>query len=179
MAAPFLIPIVALTPEAFAPYGWVLGAPPAPGAAVPAFLHPATDFWRTHLFDTGAGGEPEFLWVRYRDNSTDIGTLEVHHLTEQAIVPLTGGILQIVALGAAPGDQPAPEALRAFRVPVGLGICMRLGCWHTTRVDSDEVTCLMATRRSTTVDLIGHLAQGQPARESALARLQARIDDGR
>ncbi|MET4579731.1 ureidoglycolate lyase [Ottowia thiooxydans] len=165
-----LLPMLPLHAQSFAPYGTVLGAPPA-GPLVPAFHSVGTDFWQTHVFNTGVGGEPEFLWVRYRDHSVAIGVLEVHHLTEQAIVPLTGEIIQIVATG----DTPDPASFRAFRVPVGLGICMRPGCWHTTRVTGGEVTCLMATRRSTTTDLIGHFSHALPAAESALASVRTRI----
>lgn len=170
MSSAHALPILPLEADSFAPYGRVLGAPPA-HAGVPAFHSAGTDFWQAHVFNTGAGGETEFLWVRYRDRSSAIATLEVHHLTDQAIVPLTGEVIQIVATG----DTPDPASLRAFRVPVGLGICMRPGCWHTTRVAAGEVACLMATRRSTTADLIGHFSHGQAARESALARVQAQL----
>jgi ureidoglycolate lyase len=168
---PLLLPIQPLTPDSFAPYGWLLGDPPPVDTQLPTFSNAATDFWQAHVFDPGTGGESEFLWVNYRDNDRAIATLEVHWLTQQAIVPLTGDIIQVVATG----DSPDLASLRAFRVPVGRGICMRPGCWHATRVAAGEVNCLMSTRRSTTVDLIGHLVHGRPLVESALARMQARI----
>lgn len=34
---------------------------------------------------------------------------------------------------------------------------MQPGCWHATRIKSDEVRCAMLTRRSTTLDLASHL----------------------
>ncbi|MDE1190889.1 MAG: FAD-binding protein [Arachidicoccus sp.] len=163
MNATLTIPIEALSAEAFAPYGWTLGQPPSPTATEPSFSNPFTDFWHAHAFQTGASGQVEFLWVNYRDTRRDIGVLEVHHLTEQAIVPLTGDIIQVVTLDDAPDHDTTPSGLRAFRVPVGLGICMRPGCWHTTRAIGTAATCLMVTRSSTTVDLVGHLQQGLPA----------------
>lgn len=164
--------ITDLTPEAFAPYGWMLGKPMPDGNGVPLYTHPATDFWHEHLFNTGAGGDAELLWVNYRSQSTDIASLEKHLLTQQAIVPLTGSIIQVVARSAADGT-PDLSTLAAFHVPQGQGVCMRPGCWHATRVPGAEVTCLMLTRRSTTVDLIQHLTTDASATESAIAAIAA------
>jgi ureidoglycolate lyase len=162
-----------LTPEAFAAYGWMLGKPMPDGHGVPLFSNTATDFWQEHLFNTGAGGDAELLWVNYRSQSTEVSSLEKHLLTQQAIVPLTGGIIQAVACSAADGS-PDLSTLAAFRVPQGQGVCMRPGCWHATRVADAEVTCLMLTRRSTTVDLIQHLTTDARATESAIAAIPAR-----
>lgn len=161
-----------LTPQAFSAYGWMLGKPMPDGNGVPLFSNPATDFWQEHVFNTGAGGDAELLWVNYRSRSLEIASLEKHLLTQQAIVPLTGQIIQVVAQSAADGS-PDMATLAAFRVPQGQGVCMRPGCWHATRVVDAEVTCLMLTRRSTTVDLIQHLTTGARATESAIAEIPA------
>ena len=108
------------------------------------------------------------LWVTYRNRQRAVTSLEVHRLTQQAIVPLTGEIIHVVA-GSRQDGSPDDGSMRAFRVPVGQGICMPPGCWHTTRVDVQEVTCLMLTRRSTTVDLIAYLTGGSSLSESAVA----------
>ena len=162
-----------LTPDAFNAYGWMLGKPMPDGNGVPLYTNPATDFWQEHLFNTGAGGDAELLWVNYRSRSPEIASLEKHLLTQQAIVPLTGAIIQVVALSAADGS-PDLSTLAAFRVPQGQGVCMRPGCWHATRVCDPEVTCLMLTRRSTTVDLIQHLTTDASATESAIVAIPAR-----
>lgn len=159
-----------LTPQAFSAYGWMLGKPMPDGNGVPLFSNAATDFWQEHVFNTGAGGDAELLWVNYRSPSVEIGSLEKHLLTQQAIVPLTGQIIQVVAKSAADGS-PDLASLAAFRVPQGQGICMRPGCWHATRVVDAEVTCLMLTRRSTTVDLIQHLTTNARASESAIVAI--------
>lgn len=158
-----------LEADAFAPYGWMLGKPvPAADAGTPVFSNSATDFWQEHVFDTGAGGEPEVLWVNYRNADRAVGNLEVHLLTQQAIVPLTGPVIQVVAASGADG-LPDAATLAAFEVPVGQGICMKPGCWHATRIAAPgEVACLMLTRRSTTADLIEHLNGQQAAAESAI-----------
>ncbi len=165
--------ICRLDARAFAPYGWMLGKPlPAAGAGTPVFSNPATDFWQEHVFDTGAGGETEVLWVNYRNADRAVGNLEVHLLTQQAIVPLTGPVIQVVAASGADG-LPDAATLAAFEVPVGQGICMKPGCWHATRIATPgEVTCLMLTRRSTTADLVAHLDGREAAAESAIVSFE-------
>ncbi|MDS1141015.1 ureidoglycolate lyase [Pusillimonas sp. SM2304] len=167
-----LIPLAVetLTPEAFAAYGSVWGRPY--GTDTPAFSNAATDFWHQHHFDAGDSGQPEILWVNYRKNDRCVDTLEVHWLTEQAIVPLgPEGLFHIVALGGRPGEGPDPATLKAFYIPAGQGICMRPGCWHASQVRNAQVSCLMLTRASTTAELVGHLACNRPATESKLAPL--------
>lgn len=167
------ISIAALSAQAVAPYGWMLGKGLPAKAGVPVFSNARTDFWQEHLFDA-AGGVPELLWVNYRDKNPDIDTLEVHLRTQQAIVPLQGEIIQVLALDAGDGT-PDPATLRAFLIAPGQGICMRPGCWHATRVADGEARCLMLTRQSTTIDLIAHLDGGTPMTESALAHVRARL----
>ncbi len=165
-------PIPSLTIEplsaaAFNAYGWMLGKPLKNDGHAPAYISPASDFWREHLFDTGVTGETEVLWVKYRNADETIASLEAHWLTQQAIVPLTAPVIQVVATSTE-GGQPDMESLRAFWVPQGEGVCMRPHCWHATRVLRGESTCLMLTRRSTTYDLVVHLETGAPACESAI-----------
>ncbi|MFM0347179.1 ureidoglycolate lyase [Paraburkholderia sp. RL17-347-BIC-D] len=159
-----------LVPDAFAPYGRMLGKPFPEDGAAPSFSSPSSDFWREHLFDAGVSGDPEILWVRYRDRQPEVARLEAHWLTEQAVVPLTGPIVQIVATCTSDG-HPDLDSLAAFEVPVGEGICMRPRCWHATRALQSEVTCLVLTRRSTTFDLAVHLLTGAPAGESAIRQI--------
>ena len=153
-----MIEIEPLDPETFAPFGVALGVK-EPVASVDAWLGPDSDFWHEHVFDAG-GGEPELLWVRYRSRDRHVGRLEAHLVTEQAVIPLTAPIIQIVAQG----DGRA----RAFRVAPGQGLLMRAGCWHATRVEEHPATCAMLTRRSTTLDLAGHLNRGGTLVQSAL-----------
>ena len=165
---PNVIDFQPLSVENFHPYGWLLGKTIRLDGNIPAFSASEIEFWQEHVFDPGAGGETEVLWVRYRNKQREVSSLESHKLSQQAIVPLTGEIIQVVAGSQQDGSLDA-STMKAFRVPVGQGICMRPGCWHTTRVDAAEVTCLMLTRRSTTVDLIAHLTDGSPLTESAMA----------
>lgn len=161
-----------LSQGAVAPYGWMLGKPLAsPAEAV--FGSPASDFRQEHVFDTGTGGQPEVLWVTYRSADPVIAKLEVHHLTEQAVVPLTASVVQVVATSK-PDGEPDPDTLKAFLIPQGLGICMAPATWHATRTAGKEAICLMLTRRSTTADLVRHLNKGGAAEESRLIDIAAR-----
>ncbi len=156
-----------ITESAVAPFGWMLGKPlPAAKDAV-AFTSPGSDFWHEHVFDAGDGGQHEILWVKYRSDDPAVSRLEVHHLTQQAVVPVTGSIVQIVAASDVAGE-PDLATLRAFAIDPGQGICMRPGTWHATRSAGGEATCLMLTRQSTTMDLVRHLNHGAVAQESRL-----------
>jgi ureidoglycolate lyase len=168
------IDIQPFTIDNFRPYGWLLGKTFRLDGSIPAFSSREMDFREEHVFNPGIGGETQVLWVNYRDRSREVSRLEVHRLTQQAVVPLTGEIIQVVA-GSEQDGSPDISSMSAFRVPVGEGICMRAGCWHTTRVDTHEVTCLMLTRSSTTIDLIAHFTGGPPLSESAISAVDRRL----
>lgn len=159
-----------LTEAAIARYGWMLGKPLPAGSDAVAYRSAASDFWREHGFDAGTGGEDEILWVKYRSTDPAVERLEAHSLTQQAVIPLVGQIIQIVAAATAEG-LPDPATVRAFAISPGYGVCMRPGIWHATRAIAGEATCLMLTRRSTTTDLVRHLTTGAAATESRFADL--------
>jgi ureidoglycolate lyase len=169
-----LIDIQPVTADRLRPYGWLLGQTIRLDGGIPAFSNADTDFRHEHIFNPGIGGEAEVLWVNYRNRRSEVSTLEVHRLTQQAIVPLTGEIIQVVA-GSEQDGSPDIGSMTAFRVRVGEGICMRAGCWHTTRVDAQEVKCLMLTRRSTTIDLIAYLTGGAALSESAMSVIDRKL----
>ena len=154
--------------DSLEPFGWILGKSDALKTTPIAFRSPASDFWHEHFFNPGTDGDTEVLWVEYRDNSPLVSKLEVHHMTQQAVVPLTKEIVQVLCLSDA-NQSPDLATLRAYRLPPGVGICMRPGVWHATR--ADNATCLMLTRRSTTKDLIDHLINDHPAKESAISEI--------
>jgi ureidoglycolate lyase len=168
MQTPNAIPVEDLSPTSFEPFGWVLGKSDPLRTNPVGFYSPASDFWHEHVFDAGAGGETEILWVAYRDNNPLVFKLEVHHLTQQAVVPLTNEIFQILCLSDV-NQRPDLSTLRAYRLSPGVGICMRPGVWHATR--AENATCLMLTRRSTTKDLVDHLVNERPATESTIVEI--------
>jgi ureidoglycolate lyase len=158
------IPIEPTTQEAIARYGTLLGKPFS-GSTKNAYGSPGSDFWSEHIFTPGLDGKTEILWVTYRNNDPLINKLESHLLTEQAVVPLEGGIVQVMALSDING-LPDLSTLSAFRLHPGVGVCMKPRTWHATR--SVSSTCLMLTRESTTIDLTAHLVQGQTPVESKI-----------
>jgi len=161
------IRVETLNETSVAPFGWMLGKPLPVATDAVAFTSPGSDFWQEHVFNTGADGESEILWVKYRSDDPAVARLEVHHLTQQAVVPVIGSIVQVVVASDATGE-PDLATLRAFVIAPGQGICMRPGTWHATRSVGGEATCLMLTRRSTTLDLVRHLNQGEAAEESRM-----------
>lgn len=167
------IPVEPLDAHRCELYGWPLGKPVPTDGDTPAFVGPASDFWREHLFDTGTDGETEILWVVYRNRHAEVASLELHRLTQQAIVPLTAPVVHIVATSLEDGE-PDLASLRAFEIPIGKGFCMRPNIWHATRVSNSESTCLMLTRPSTTYDLVVHLKTGAPACESVIKSIERR-----
>ncbi len=168
-----VVRIEALSAEAFAPFGWALGGERYDAAAT-GFSNPGSDFWHVHDFDAGAAGQPEVLWVNYRNDSLRVRLLEAHWLTQQAIVPLGGEIVQVVCRGREDDPRtPDLQRLRAFRIPNGQGVCMKPGCWHTSFVFAGQTTCLMLTRHSTTADLAAALQDGSAASESSIVELAA------
>ncbi len=156
--------------------GRVLGGAFPTDSAVPAYHGPLADFWHVHDFDPGDGGEPEVLWVRYRNAELRVGSLEAHWCTEQAVVPLDGVVVHVLCPTRDDGSrQPDLAQLRAFRLTPGRGICMARGAWHASFVLEGETTCLMLTRASTTRELARHLAGDGPATETSIVTL---VDTG-
>lgn len=167
-----MTPIEPLTPNAFAPYGTALGFA-SRHTPQTAFFSPASDFWHEHGFASG-DAKTEILWVVYRNPDPAIARLEAHLVTEQALIPLTGSIVHVVARSA-PDGTPDPQSVKAFAIAPGQGIVMAKNCWHATRVLSGEVTCAMLTRTSTTIDLVAHLDTGAPLSESRYADIAISI----
>ncbi len=74
---------------------------------------------------------------------------EAHARTTETILPLTG---DIVVAGMPPGDASAGK-LRAFRVPVGKGICWKPGAWHYAPYPvSGDTVCAVIFRHQTGAD---------------------------
>ena len=177
MPPPRSVPVEDITHASVAPFGWLLGKPDPSKPEPFGFRSPASDFWHEHAFDSGTNGDTEVLWVKYRDNGPLVSKLEVHHVTQQAVVPLTNAIVQILCVSHA-DRSPDLSTLRAFRLSPGVGLCMRPGIWHATR--ADDATCLMLTRRSTTIDLVDHLVNKYAAKESAssaIPQVRLIVDD--
>lgn len=118
-----------LTPEAFAPYGWVL-------QAAGHLARPVNEGSSQRVDGVGElslhaqGGAPCLALFRAaaRNPAGPWQTLERHRLGSQTFVPLGGArYLVLVALG---DDAPDPRTLAAFAASGQQGITLRAGTWH-------------------------------------------------
>ena len=71
---------------------------------------------------------------------------EAHTQTTEVILPLTGGMV----VAGVPQGEVAPERVRAFYVPVGMGISWAPGAWHYAPYPiGGDATCAIIFRHGT------------------------------
>lgn len=163
---PMPVRIEVPTAQTAAPYGSLLGKPfPEERDAIASFRTPSgMAVWRQELFDVGPGGEPEIAWVIHKGADPIVTRFEKHDLTEQAVIPLTGDLIQIVALSGA-DEAPDLSTIRAFRLTPGIGLSMGRNIWHASR--SKGITLAMLTRGSTSVAMARFQKKEGPISETA------------
>lgn len=172
-ASPDKIVVEKLTPEAFEPYGWVIGTKPGP-TDTDVQGNELTK-WRTaHVFDPGEDGNVEFVWVNYCWKPFVCEQLEAHRLTMQSFIPL-GGSVPFIHVVAPPADDPTARSIapdmnraRAFLVDGTVGTCLRTGTWHAHFAAGGTANVLMITRRSTTIDIETTLAGDREEMEETI-----------
>lgn len=152
-----------LTPEAFAPYGRALDFRTQRASGSSSFLAASSSFFRASAFDQGDTGTTDLLWVSY-DRDTPPEEFESHLLTEQALIPISGTVVQHLFR-----EDVDDGTVRRFEVAPGQGIVMSPGTFHTTTSVDGEVMCLMVSRTSTTDDLSYSLQLGCQAVETVFA----------
>lgn len=165
-----------LDTEGFSPYGRVIDATAQLGTAQagtgqastgqPSFWSAETAFVSASSFDPGAEGTVDLLWVTY-DRTERPSTFEVHLHTEQALIPISGSVVQHVFRP----DHNDGE-VESFLVEPGQGVVMDPGCYHTTTSVDGFVTCLMVSRESTTRDLADSLHGDRDPTESAYVQVE-------
>jgi len=136
-----------LTGEAFAAFGDVLEAPPAPG--------------RAH-FDRGLGdARPTAradLWVTRVEPLAALPLratrLERHELSSQSFVPLVVGRWLVVVAPAGADGRPDVAAARAFLAGPGRGITLHANTWHhpLTVLDQAAEFAVLQWRDGTAAD---------------------------
>jgi len=71
---------------------------------------------------------------------------EAHARTTETILPLTGGLI----VAGVPAGEVAGERLRAFYVPVGMGVSWAPGAWHYAPYPiGGDATCAIIFRHGT------------------------------
>lgn len=175
---PTIIPVLPLTPEAFAPFGQVIqayadhNAVPKGTRITPANQGSASKFHKLSLLDASypvdAGATAGISVYRCNplaniaeDSTSEVKILERHPFTNQAFVPMGGGpgeglrdpgqaYLVVVAKNAADGG-PDPLTLRAFVASAAQGIVYDTAVWRKSlhlSVDG-SLTCLPADQPMT------------------------------
>ncbi|KAF8894031.1 allantoicase [Infundibulicybe gibba] len=160
LATPTLIPILPLTPEAFAPFGQVIQAYEDHAAApkgiriTPANGGTASKFHKLSLLTSSypvESGATSGISV-YRCNPVEVGTdgtlgvqvLERHPFTNQAFIP-TGRDQEnlaylVVVVKNGRDDRPDMQTLRAFVANASQGVVYEKGIWHQPMTVLGKVT---------------------------------------
>lgn len=74
---------------------------------------------------------------------------EAHAHTTETILPLTGGLI----IAGIPAGKVTCERLRAFYIPVGMGISWAAGAWHYAPYPiGGDATCAVIFRHGTGTD---------------------------
>jgi ureidoglycolate lyase len=162
------VPVEGLSPEAFAPFGQIIGDLPEP----PVLVGPAIRSWRMAL---DMDGPPEMVVLRFEYRPFECTTLERHLAATQCSVAL-GDVPSIMVLAAPTGPDdpdgvPRPEAVRAFFVPGGFGILLWRGIWHSLNrfpVRREGGDFVMLGDRETQRELDRQLVDGTPTPRTQL-----------
>ena len=127
MATVFEIGVERLSPDAFAPFGEVVG----PSATETVSLGPDFHLWRTSF---RVEGDIELMFARYRHKPMRFHRMERHLAVTQSFLPLGGGrsVMVVAAPTGAksPENVPRPEDVRAFHLDGTQGILLWSGTWH-------------------------------------------------
>ncbi len=148
------------TPEALAPFGWMLGAH-RDIAAGPLNFYPGE---RRAPAEFVSDDQTDLTVVRLRKRPFEVVYVERHFKHTQAFLPLGGKPFLLVMAPPDTGELPPLEALRAFRFDGTAGFCMRIGCWHEFPFALEDPTDLVVILRKETYrnlqNVVGDEARG-------------------
>ncbi len=124
-----IVPLVALTREAFAPFGDVIQVDGSPHYTINSgYAQRYHDLAAVDVLERGGRPLISIFRATPRPLPVRIEVMERHPLSSQAFVPLSG--IPFLVVVAPPGDEPAPESLRAFITNGRQGINYSRGVWH-------------------------------------------------
>ena len=136
MSREWQIDVEELTEETFAPYGRILAMPtdPAPRSG------PGWECW--YGFQTLDCPWPLAMGaVVTQRRPILVDVMERHTHTFELLYPHGHALIQPLALPLDldnPDAQPDPATVKAFRIPVGMGIIMHPGTWHSAAFPESE-----------------------------------------
>jgi ureidoglycolate lyase len=147
----------ALTPEAFEPFGMVVGRPAAPAdASAPGWS------WWAHAGGLPAEERPYAIgYLALEPAEPAFDWAERHERSVEMIAPLGAECLVYVA---APG--PEPESFRVFRVQPGQAVVLDRGVWHGAPLAPREPTAALVLLLEGTgaQDTVVHTFSDKPIR---------------
>ncbi|MGK7888370.1 MAG: ureidoglycolate lyase [Leptolyngbyaceae cyanobacterium] len=113
------LPTQILTPEAFAPFGQVIG-PSVDGAAY------GVDDAQLEL----SQGIPRFYIMKLEARGRHFTHITRHQACTQCLGSLHGQEWLMAVAPPGPNDKPDPEKITAFRIPGDRFIKLEVGTWH-------------------------------------------------
>lgn len=162
------LPLQNLTPEAFAPYGDVLGGSFSGPHGIKAGAGTMINAGTTEKFALGApdltqsGGKPALNLYRAKANPLPFTAFELerHCLGSQSFIPLSGvPFVVIVALGddsvnaqGIVGAAPQESTLAAFLVDGSCGVSFKPGTWHHPLLAQQAGDFVVLERQGASVD---------------------------
>ncbi len=168
------IPIELLTPEAFAPFGQVIGERDDP----PLFQGGNATTWGV---DFEIDGKMELHFARFEyQPALEFSLIERHFAVTQSFIPLNNDAsVTVFAPPTDPDDAsaiPRPEDLRAFYIDGARGVMMWKGTWHSSRFPAraPAATFAFLTDAHTTAELSEMLA-GKPGKLTQLVDYDERF----
>jgi allantoicase len=153
---PVDIPVLPITPEAFATFGRVIqgydniNAVPRGTRVTSANGGSATKFHKLSLLESAypAGSQASSglsvytIQPRNKAGRLTLTTLERHRFTNQTFVPMgsSGSKYLVVVAQNGPDDRPDLKTLRAFSATSSQGITYNMGIWRTSFLDFIQLT---------------------------------------
>jgi ureidoglycolate hydrolase len=117
------IPLIALTPETFAPFG----------AVIAPLTESERETWPAPPLDLSAG-TPRFYAMRLGARPLEVRRITRHRRVTQSLASVDGSdwfMLVAPPVGLdVPAAEPALEDIRGFLIPGGVAIMMYRGTWH-------------------------------------------------
>ena len=135
------IPCVALTPDAYAPYGRVIMASPRAEVGKPANQGTARRFDHLADLDDLRPGRAKLNVTVFRcaprpTGPFDVELLEKHPASTQIFVPMNADRYLVIVAGG--GDQPDLTTLGAFMASGTQGVSYHPGVWHHPMIALDR-----------------------------------------
>jgi len=133
------LPVEALTPESFAPFGRVVTRP----GRSPDATGPGWSWWAETALLSGDGRPFGLGYLDLEPSQRSFDWAERHMRTLEAVFATSGDLLLYVAPAEHPDEPlrlPDLDRFKVFRVPAGAGVVMDRAVWHGAPLAADGPT---------------------------------------